>query len=167
MIGLDSKIGMGITIFAGFLNFYLIPVGIDKASVEWKSGIDVLKTAALSARLFPRILAISIGVLGLFLIFSDLYLKAGRYRAKKPKVEIESRTWIVMLILCGYFVLIFIVGYLYATILALGILMYCFGMNRLNRIIMISVIATFMIYLIFEKLLYVQLPEGWLINFLL
>jgi len=31
---LDFKIGVGIIVFAGFLYFILIPVGIEKASVE-------------------------------------------------------------------------------------------------------------------------------------
>jgi hypothetical protein len=111
------------------------------------------------------LLAITIGVLGALLVFGDLYRKAGRYRTEQPKVEIESRTWIVMAVLVCYFGVIFVVGYLYATILALCFLMYCFGMNRIYRILLISVLGTFSIYLVFEKLLYIQLPKGWLINF--
>jgi hypothetical protein len=160
-MGLDSKIGAGIILFAGFLYFILIPVGIQEASVEWKGGIGVLKTASLSARLFPRILAITVGVLGTLLFFSDLYRKAGR----RPEVAIASRTWIVMLVLVCYFGIIFVVGYLYATLLALCLLMYCFGMHRIWRILMVSVLGTGAIYLIFQKLLYIQLPKGWLIDF--
>jgi len=157
----NGKIGILIVSVALFLYFYLIPVGIKQLGVEWKAGIGVLKDIALSARLFPVILTVVIGFFGGLLIITDLPRnKKVLEKTSQSKMEIRYRTLVIMGILATYYFLLSTIGYLYATVPTVGILMYCFGMKSWLKIMAVAVTLPFLLYLVIEKIMLVPLPSG-------
>ena len=157
----DAKIGITLVGFSVFLYYFLIPMGIDEPGVEWKGGLGVLKNIALSPRLFPFILAIVIAVLGGLLVLTDFLRKrklVGPVSA--PRLNIRMETCVTMGILVLSYSLLYIIGYLFATIVTLGMLLYCFGMRKWTKIVPVAVIGPLIIYLVLEKLMLVQLPKG-------
>ena len=157
----DSRIGIVIIGVALLLYFCLIPLGIEQPGAEWKGGIGVLKNVALSARLFPIILTIAIGVFGVSLALGDLFKKRKMLReTSEPRMKIEYRTLIIIGVLVGYYFLLSRIGYLYATIPMLGILMYCFGMRSWIKIILVAVTLPLLVYLVLEKIMLIPLPTG-------
>lgn len=163
----DSKMGIVIVGVTLFLYFCLIPLGIQQPGAEWKTGMDTLENVALSARLFPIILTIIIGVFGASLVFGDLFKKRKMLRGtSQPRMKIEYRTLIIIGVLVGYYFLLSRIGYLYATTVTLGILMYCFRVRNWIRIILVAVIVPLLIYLLIEKIMLVSLPTGIIPMFL-
>ncbi len=161
MMSQDKKIGIALVGFSVFLYLFLIPLGIDEPGVEWKGGLGVMKNIALSPRLFPFILSVVIGVLGGLLVLAD-FLKKGKTseEVSEQRLKIGMTTFFTIGILVLSYSLLYIIGYLYATIVTFGMLLYCFGMRKWTKIVPMAVIGPLIIYLILEKFMLVQLPKG-------
>ena len=160
----DGKVGIGIVGFALVVYFYLIPLGIEQP-VGRKAAVAVglFKSVALSTRLFPALLTITLGVLGVLLILID-FLKKKEISEKtfRQSTRIRYRSLITMGIVIAYFWLIPTMGYLYATILTLAMMIYCFGMRNWIRILLVATIFPFLLYLSIEKMMLIPLPTGML-----
>jgi len=161
MMSQDAKIGITFVGFSVFLYYFLIPLGIDEPGVEWKGGLGVLKNIALSPRLFPFILAIVTGVLSGLLILTDFLRKRKLVGpVSEQRLNIRMITCVTMGILVLSYSLLYIIGYLFATIVTFGMLLYCFGMRKWAKIVPVAVIGPLIIYLVLEKFMLVQLPKG-------
>lgn len=157
----DSKLGIFILGFSIVLYVWWIPWGIEQPGVKWKPGLGVLKNVALSARLFPNLLAIGMGIIGILLIIDEV--KRRRKHSSdsySSGMKMTNTTLLTIGISIAYFFALIKLGFLYSTVPALVAFLYCFGMRSWIKIILTATITPLLLYVIIEKIMLTQLPKG-------
>jgi hypothetical protein len=162
-VSIHGKLGLGLIVFALLLFFVLIPNYVIESSVLTYQGIQ----GALSARLFPSILSVSIGLMGVLLVLLDLRAKAvGELNSiRKPILEKEAilRVGILFGLMLVYYFLTLWVGYVLATAIMLPAVMWHYGCRDRKALAMTAVIFPIIIHVVFIRFMHVLLPQGALL----
>jgi len=147
-------IGGGLLVFCGVV-YLIIPVEIQEL-------MRYDASTGLSPSVFPKLSVFLIGLFSALLVFSGLRSEDATARGNGEALKIGSRTRVVttLIILAAYIYLISILGYLVATPLALGLLMWYFGERRWLLILALAILATMGISVFFRYVMYIILPEG-------
>lgn len=146
----DALIGVALIVFALALYFVLIPGYVAEN-----------QTGAMSPRFFPRFGAILIGLGGLVLVILSLgNLKravgqavADGEEASRPQSSSFAALITPALItaaLAGFVFLFQVLGYLYAAPLLIAVLMLLFGARNPLQIVLVSVAATGVLFVVFS-----------------
>lgn len=115
---------------------------------KWKE----VQTVGMSVKDYPRMIFTLIGICGLIMLIRGLRSK------EQSNVKFRWKTLLpVALLLITYAVVLEYIGFIISTLIFLGISMYLFGEKNWRKIITIDVIGTGVLYVIFVKLLMVQL----------
>lgn len=133
-----------------------------------------------TAALFPRIVSTFVLILGVSALISRLWPrkkqspapenseKVGENDTMQPLVKKEGTlSWLVSLFWVGvYFLLLFIVGFVLATLLyALVVPVAMEGFNKRNvRTGIIFALLMALAMMGFERAFYIDLPQGWLLE---
>ncbi|MBA7568769.1 tripartite tricarboxylate transporter TctB family protein [Candidatus Atribacteria bacterium 1244-E10-H5-B2] len=121
---------------------------------------DVKTLGIISPRLLPQILACLLVLLSICLILSGFYTK----RVRNQKIyEIKARGFkfflIILVILCGYILVVDLLGYIPTTAITLGVFMWFYGQRKFGKVFFITaLLLPFSIYMFFTRLLRVRLP---------
>lgn len=125
------------------------------------------KTAAF----FPRLLAVTIILLSLFLILKTLkkvpFEKSISSSKKEQITTKEENIKIVFILLIGLIVYTFIIkyfGYLISTVFLIYYTIFFLKYEKKKNIVGISVIIGVMLFLIFKYLFKTPLPQGSIFN---
>lgn len=120
--------------------------------VDWK----------LSPYLFPLFISVMLALLSVSLILSSF---SGLKEEKKEKGD--RRTFIIFLVECAVYLLVLnYLGFLISTMLLLGAVVHLLGERKWWKIIVISLVTSFIIYQLFGVYLGVMLPKGRLLYML-
>ncbi|MBR1757544.1 MAG: tripartite tricarboxylate transporter TctB family protein [Lachnospiraceae bacterium] len=113
----------------------------------------------------PKILSVGIMVLGLILAIGGFFVKT---KPEKPLMSVaELRVVGLLTVTCiAYILLLQVIGYLLATPLLIAAILLICGNRNVKQIILLSVIATIVLFLLFYSLLRVNLPLGFMRKFI-
>jgi hypothetical protein len=151
----DFKTGIFLVLFAILLFVYLIPNHIvDNPRL-------IVSNPAMSSRLFPYVLSIGLGIVGIAMMIAELVNKKAWTKSK----HLINQTAIVrVLALFGiallYYWLMGILGYILTSMLILPVLMLFYGYRQYKVIVIISIAFPLIMYYLFVTFMYVPLPKG-------
>ncbi len=115
-----------------------------------------------SANMYPKILIIFSYFFTLLLLIRSLYKK--EKRIKKQKVENYKSIFFVTLLTILYIVLIHFIGYGISTVIFMAVLLWILKIRSKSIFILLPIITTLTLYFIFNHVLMVLLPEGYLFS---
>lgn len=132
--------------------------------------IKIAKKAAVQPSVFPRIMIIGMAVFTVVLLVESI-VKLGTMKAVDPKaVRAESLNPIkdrgvlaalFVILLCVLYVLLFkSLGYVVVSFLVCGIIMWLISVRKPAPLILISLLVPLGMWLLFYKLLQVNIPMG-------
>ena len=136
------------------------------------NNIKTAKKAAVQPSTFPRIMIIGMAVFTVILLIQSL-LKLSSMKADDPLAE-KAETMnlfrdkgvlaaLVVILLCvGYVYLFKSLGYVVVSFLLCAIIMWMIGLRSPVKLILISLLVPLGMWLIFYKMLQVNIPMGWL-----
>ncbi|MBO7422655.1 MAG: tripartite tricarboxylate transporter TctB family protein [Oscillospiraceae bacterium] len=136
------------------------------------NNIKTAKKAAVQPSTFPRIMIIGMAVFTVILLIQSL-LKLGSMKADDPLAE-KAETMNLFRdkgVLAALFVVVLCIGYVYffkslgyvvVSFLLCGIIMWIIGLRSPVKLILISLLVPLGMWLIFYKMLQVNIPMGWL-----
>ena len=136
------------------------------------NNIKTAKKAAVQPSTFPRIMIIGMAVFTVILLIQSL-LKLGSMKADDPLAE-KAETMnlfrdkgvlaalFVVLLCIGYVYFFKSLGYVVVSFLLCGIIMWIIGLRSPVKLILISLLVPLGMWLIFYKMLQVNIPMGWL-----
>jgi len=151
----DTGIGVGLLVFC--------------AIIYWQTGlVSVPPFVPIGPAFYPRVVLILLAGLAVWLIAEDLL--RGRARAHKRAKAVGPapnyrNVLLGFLIFLGYVAGLSLIGYLAATFLFVLGLSWTIGprnIRELPKLVAIAVGTVLATYLIFEKYLFVFLPQGLL-----
>ena len=136
------------------------------------NNIKTSKGAAVQPSTFPRIMIIGMAVFTVILLIQSL-LKLRSMKADDPLAEkAETLNFVkdkgvlaalFVILLCALYVLLFKdLGYVIVSFLICGIIMWMIGLRSPVKLILISVLVPLGMWLVFYKMLKVNIPMGWL-----
>ena len=136
------------------------------------NNIKTSKGAAVQPATFPRIMIIGMAVFTVILLIQSL-LKLRSMKADDPLAEkAETLNFVkdkgvlaalFVILLCALYVLLFKdLGYVIVSFLICGIIMWMIGLRSPVKLILISLLVPLGMWLIFYKMLKVNIPMGWL-----
>ena len=140
--------GIALFLFAIILLFWIIPTQV--------RDVD---TFGVSPQFFPKVLGYILLVLSVWL-FIDGCLKKTVPDQKIYKINVKEikLVLITLIIMVVYILTIELLGYLIATIMVLGILMWIYGQRNLRIVILISILLPIIISQFFTRFLHLRLP---------
>ena len=136
------------------------------------NNIKTAKKAAVQPSTFPRIMIIGMAVFTVILLIQSL-IKLSSMKADDPLAE-KAETMnlfrdkgvlaaLVVILLCvGYVYLFKSLGYVVVSFLLCAISMWMIGLRSPVKLILISLLVPLGMWLIFYKMLQVNIPMGWL-----
>lgn len=107
---------------------------------------------------FPRFLLIVFFGLGIL-----LYIFPGRQKGPKAKMIFSKEKMVTILLLVGYTILFPIVGYFVTTAIFAVFYLWIFKRQGVGYYLIYSCIFVIVMYVVFQKGLYVWFPEGLLL----
>ena len=119
------------------------------------NNIKTSKGAAVQPATFPRIMIIGMAVFTVILLIQSL-LKLRSMKADDPLAE-KAETLNV-----GYVFFFKSLGYVVVSFLLCGIIMWMISLRSPVKLILISLLVPLGMWLIFYKMLKVNIPMGWL-----
>lgn len=111
---------------------------------------------------FPKFSMTWVGLFAIFLMAKSLFVKVDALQSEEPFIRRKEGRKGVVLAIVGtivYLLLCSLISYIPATIVALIILMRVFGERRWIMLVTVPVAITFAIYVLFAKVMIVQLPQ--------
>ena len=151
----DAGIGVGLLVFCGLL--------------YWQAGlVSAPPFVPIGPAFFPRVILILLAGLALWLIAEDLLRRRTPSKQQvKPTGPASSyrKVLLAFSLFLGYVAGLSLIGFLTATFLFVLGLSWSIGPRKLREIpklVAIAIGTTLATYLIFEKYLYVFLPQGLL-----
>ena len=136
------------------------------------NNIKTAKKAAVQPSTFPRIMIIGMAVFTVILLIQSL-LKLSNMKPDDPLAE-KAETMnlfrdkgvlaalIVVLLCVGYVYFFKSLGYVVVSFLLCAIIMWMIGLRNPVKLILISLLVPLGMWLIFYKMLQVNIPMGWL-----
>ena len=136
------------------------------------NNIKTAKKAAVQPSTFPRIMIIGMAVFTVILLIQSL-IKLSAMKADDPLAE-RAETMnlfrdkgvlaaIGVILLCVLYVYLFkSLGYVVVSFFLCGIIMWIIGLRSPVKLILISLLVPLGMWLIFYKMLQVNIPMGWL-----
>lgn len=135
------------------------------------SQITMIETRrlSLSPAFYPRLVIIITAALSLIYMVTSYrkakkiaVLKEAKEGMKKAPIlgDNSLRTLTTMAILLGYIYLIEFIGFLLATPIGLGVLMYHMGTRRIGTFCLVMIAVPLVTYFFFERVMLVILPRG-------
>ena len=136
------------------------------------NNIKTAKKAAVQPSTFPRIMIIGMAVFTVILLVQSL-IKLSSMKADDPLAE-KAETMnlfkdkgvlaalFVILLCIGYVFFFKSLGYVVVSFLLCGIIMWLIGLRNPVKLILISLLVPLGMWLIFYKMLQVNIPMGWL-----
>jgi putative tricarboxylic transport membrane protein len=143
----DFYIGLGLLAFA---------------LVYFRQSFMILRGFAsdrLGPAFFPRMLALALAALALTLIIRAV---AGRSDPSRPPAIRAGTLAIVLVVLVLYAFVLPYLGFLIATPLMLGAVIWFLGLRAWSSLAATAVGVTVVLWLVFARLLHVLLPAGFL-----
>ncbi len=156
----DFKIGIFFLIFASVFAFFLVPT----IEEDWShSPKGKVQSYTLGPRFFPYLSACLTGLLSLVLIVRSFRQKAPPVdESKLPSPKKESRPVLFFMIVGTVYIYILpYLGVALATPLCLLSLFWYFGFRKWSWILAFTIGVTIFIYGVFEKLIGIPLPAGF------
>lgn len=115
-----------------------------------------------SPAFFPALAALLLTILGALLAGRTLF--APPIEAVRTPGEVDRRrVWLLMLLVSGYMALIFLIGMLYASIAFIPAAAFAYGSRQIVAIGVLAITIPASVHVLFERILRVLLPEGWLL----
>jgi uncharacterized BrkB/YihY/UPF0761 family membrane protein len=112
----------------------------------------------------PRTVAFPRFLLLLFFILSVLlFIFPGEPQKYSLREVFSSEKSITVLLLIAYTILFPLIGFFITTFFFAVFYMWLFRRKGLRRYLLIAAVYVAVIYMVFQKLLYVWFPEGWLL----
>lgn len=149
----DRYVGIGFVAF-GAIMYYI--------ATTWKANFtaDPAGPAAI-----PKILCAGLIILGAILAIGGFRVKT---KSEKPVVtKDEAITVGLLTVACiAYIALLPLVGYLIATPLLIAACLLIVGSRNVKTIVLLSLIGTLVLFLLFYSILQVNLPLGFMKNFI-
>jgi hypothetical protein len=152
-MGRDSGIGLGLLAACGLL--------------YWQTGaIPTPPFVPVGPAFYPRIILVLLAILAIWLILEDVITAPRRARAAESAPVPRPNYRLVAIgfaVFGGYVIGLSILGYLLATflfVLGLGCVLGPREVRGLAKLAVVAAGTTLGTYLIFEKYLYVFLPQG-------
>ena len=136
------------------------------------NNIKTAKKAAVQPSTFPRIMIIGMAVFTVILLIQSL-MKLSNMEPDDPLAE-KAETMnlfrdkgvlaalIVVLLCVGYVYFFKSLGYVVVSFLLCAIIMWMIGLRNPVKLILISLLVPLGMWLIFYKMLQVNIPMGWL-----
>ena len=136
------------------------------------NNIKTAKKAAVQPSTFPRIMIIGMAVFTVILLIQSL-MKFSNMKPDDPLAE-KAETMnlfrdkgvlaalIVVLLCVGYVYFFKSLGYVVVSFLLCAIIMWMIGLRNPVKLILISLLVPLGMWLIFYKMLQVNIPMGWL-----
>ena len=151
----DTGIGLGLLAFCGVL--------------YWQTGaISTPPFVPIGPAFYPRVLLVLLAGLGVWLVVEDLHRGRGpSQRVKKPEGPPPNyrRVLLGFLVFLAYVASLTLLGYITSTCLFVLGLSWAIGPRErrgLPKLVAIAFGTALVIYLVFEKYLFVFLPRGLL-----
>ncbi|MCR5137426.1 MAG: tripartite tricarboxylate transporter TctB family protein [Oscillospiraceae bacterium] len=134
------------------------------------NNIKTAKNAAVQPSTFPRIMIIGMAVFTVVLLIQSL-IKLGSMKTDDPLAEkAETLNFIkdkgvlaalfVVLLCCVYVYFFKSLGYVIVSFLLSGIIMWLIGLRKPVPLILISALVPLLMWLVFYKMLKVNIPMG-------
>ena len=136
------------------------------------NNIKTAKKAAVQPSTFPRIMIIGMAVFTVILLIQSL-MKLSNMKPDDPLAE-KAETMnlfrdkgvlaalFVVLLCVGYVYFFKSLGYVVVSFLLCAIIMWMIGLRNPVKLILISLLVPLGMWLIFYKMLQVNIPMGWL-----
>ncbi len=149
----DTWIGLGILAFSLVLLLWLIPYGVE---VQKAGGM------AVTPSFFPNMIAGILALLSLCLLISNIVRKS--HAQPKHKV-IDRESVIIMILIVGSYFGIELLGMIPAGIITLSLLIRLYNYRSWPRTIIYATVCVILLFLFFEKVAQVDLPNGYLFDY--
>jgi putative tricarboxylic transport membrane protein len=154
-MGRDTGIGVGLLAFCGLL--------------YWQTGlISIPPFVPIGPAFYPRVILILLAGLALWLIAEDLLRKRTRLRtagkAAGPAPNYR-RVVLAFFVFFAYVASLSLIGYVTSTFLFILGLSWAIGpreVRSIPKLASVALLTTLVVYLVFEKYLFVFLPKGFL-----
>lgn len=157
----NTKIGLfmvGICLAVYFLAIPTIPEDV------WAG-----RRTGLTSKFLPKIITVSMMILGALLVMNE-YIPLESRKAIAVRIEMtrqeKTRALVTMLIIANYVYMVSLFGFLFPTMLALGMLMWYYGERNWAVIVLTSVGLSWALYYFFGKIMMLLLPRGWIFSLL-
>ena len=144
--------GIGTIVLGGLMYIYTFSIELNRWDGE-----------SISPRFVPSLLAMIIIGLGILLIIRTLIQKKSEQPAEEKQEKStggQYKVWLIILSSILYLVLVRYTGFIITSIIYLFFLLRTFYSPSFLKSSIISLIATFILYLVFEYLFNIHLPKA-------
>lgn len=107
---------------------------------------------------FPKIITISMMILGGHMLVKSLLTLKNSKESFKFNQQTALKILLFILLMAGYFLLFFIVGFIISSIIFLLFAQWIFGVKNKLTIIIVSVLVPIGLYLFFTQLFNIPIP---------
>ena len=116
----------------------------------------------LGPSFLPKMFAFFLMILGFVMIIkSIIFLKHNKKNKKKRMNIVSTKAFISMMFFLIYALTLNFLGYIVSTFLFIFLfILYLDDKNRIWIALISSIVFTFLVYVIFTKIVYVNLPSG-------
>lgn len=157
----NTKIGLFMVVVCLAVYFLAIPTIPEDIWAGRRPG--------LTSKFLPKVITVSMMILGALLVMNE-YIPLESRKAIEVRIEMtrheKTRALVTMLIIAGYVYAVSLFGFLFPTMLALGMLMWYFGERNWAVIVLTSVGLSWVLYYFFGKIMMLLLPRGWIFSLL-
>ena len=157
----NTKIGLFMVVVCLAVYFLAIPTIPEDIWAGRRPG--------LTSKFLPKVITVSMMILGALLVMNE-YIPLESRKAIEVRIEMtrheKTRALVTMLIIAGYVYAVSLFGFLFPTMLALGMLMWYFGERNWAVIVLTSVGFSWVLYYFFGKIMMLLLPRGWIFSLL-
>ena len=133
-------------------------------------GFKVVKKAAVQPATFPQIMCIGMMIFTVILLIQSI-TKLQKTSADDPMMEAAAslnllknkgvQAGLFVIVLCiAYAALFEVLGYVLASAIAAAVIMWLIGKRNVKQIVLVSVLVPLLMWLVFYKLLTVNIPMG-------
>ena len=130
----------------------------------------VIKNAAVQPATFPQFMCIGMGFFTIILIIQSL-LKLKNMTEDDPLAEPAAsinifknkgvQAGVFVIVLCALYAALFeVLGYVLVSTIVAAVIMWLIGKRNIKQIVLISVLVPLLMWLVFYKLLTVNIPMG-------
>ena len=133
-------------------------------------GFKIVKKAAVQPATFPQIMCIGMMVFTVILLIQSI-MKLQKMDPNDPMMEPSAsinllknkgvQAGMFVIVLCvAYAALFEVLGYVLASAIAAAVIMWLIGKRDVKQIVLVSVLVPLLMWLVFYKLLTVNIPMG-------